>query len=70
MIVRLLPENVAVSCGSGTRDDQVAVLQVVPAEQVVVTGVVNVIPLFPPQSPESPVIADKFQFPAPAPVIS
>jgi len=64
------PLNVAVSCGSGTREDQVAVLHVVPAEQVVVTGVVKVIPEFPPQSPEFHEMTDKFQLPAPAPVMS
>lgn len=31
---------------------------------------VKVMPELPPQSPEPPVIADKFQLPAPAPVIS
>lgn len=70
MIVLPDPLKVAVSCGSGTREDQVAVLHVVPAEQSVVTGVVNVIPEFPPQSPEFPVIADRFQDPDPAPVMS
>jgi hypothetical protein len=61
--------NVAVSCGSGTRTDQVAVLQVVPAEQSVVTGEVNVIQELPPQSQLPQVIADKSQFQAPAQVI-
>lgn len=64
------PENVAVSCGSGTLTLQVAVDQVVPAEHVVVVGEVKVIPEFPPQSPESHVIADKSQEPAHAPVMS
>lgn len=32
--------------------------------------VVNVMPEFPPQSPDNPVIAERFQLPAPAPVIS
>lgn len=62
--------NVAVSCGSGTRDDHVAVDHVAPDCQSVVTGVVKVILLFPPQSPLFPVIADRFQLPAPAPFIS
>lgn len=62
--------NVAVSCGSGTRDDHVAVDHVAPDCQSVVTGVVNVMLLFPQQSPLFPVIADKFQLPAPAQFIS
>lgn len=70
VIVREEPLNVAVSCGNGTRDDHVAVDQIVPAEQSVVAGVVNVIPEFPPQSPELPVMADKSQLPTPAPVMS
>lgn len=70
VIVRLAPLNVAVSCGSGTREDHVAVDHVLHAEQSVVTGVVNVIPEFPPQSPELPEMAEIFQDPAPAPVIS
>ncbi len=47
-----------------------AVDQVAPLDQFVVTGVVNVILLFPPQSPESPVIAERFQEAEPAPSIS
>lgn len=60
----------AVSCGSGTRDDQVAVLQVVPAEQFVVAEVVKVIPEFPPQSPLHQLTQDRFHDPVPAPIIS
>lgn len=52
--------NVAVSCGSGTREDHVAVDHVAPLVQFVVTGVVKVMPEFPPQSPLFPVIADRF----------
>lgn len=70
VIVREEPLNVAVSCGSGTRDDHVAVDHVVPAEQSVVTGVVNVIPELPPQSQLFHVMADKSQLHAHAPVIS
>ncbi len=62
--------NVAVSCGSGTRDDHVAVDQVAPLTQFVVTGVVKVIPEFPPQSPLFPVIAERFHEAEPAPIIS
>lgn len=62
--------NVAVSCGSGTREDHVAVDHVAPDCQSVVTGVVKVIPLLPQQSPLFPVIAERFQLPAPAPFIS
>lgn len=62
--------NVAVSCGSGTRDDHVAVDHVAHDTQFVVTGVVNVIPEFPPQSPEFHVIAERFQLHAPVPVMS
>lgn len=62
--------NVAVSCGSGTREDHVAVDQVVPDCQLVVTGVVNVIPEFHPQSQLFHVIADRFQEPAHAHVMS
>ncbi len=62
--------NVAVSWASGTLTDQVAVDHVVPACQFVVTGEVNVIQVFPPQSPELPVIADRFHEPAHAPIIS
>jgi hypothetical protein len=52
--------NVAVSCGSGTRVDHVAVDHVAPDCQSVVTGVVNVIPVHPPQSPLFPVIPERF----------
>lgn len=62
--------NVAVSCGSGTREDHVAVDHVAPDCQSVVTGVVNVIPEFPPQSPLFPVMADRFHEAEPAPIIS
>lgn len=62
--------NVAVSCGSGTRDDQVAVDQVAPDCQSVVTDDVKVILLFPQQSHELPVIADRFHDAEPAPSIS
>jgi len=62
--------NVAVSCGSGTRDDHVAVDHVAPLVQFVVTGVVNVIQLLPPQSHVYPAAADIFQDAAPAPVMS
>lgn len=62
--------NVAVSCGSGTREDHVAVDHVAPDCQSVVTGVVNVIPLFPQQSPLFPVIAERFHDAEPAPSIS
>jgi hypothetical protein len=70
VIVRELQENFAISCGSGTRVDHVAVDQVVQSEQVVVTGVVNVISVLPPQSQLHQVIQDKFQLQAPAPLIS
>lgn len=62
--------NVAVSCGNGTRDDHVAVDHVAPDCQSVVTGVVKVILLFPPQSPLLPVIPDRFHEAEPAPSIS
>jgi len=42
----------------------------VPTCQYIVSAVVNVIPVFPPASPEPPVIPDKSQLPAPAPVMS
>jgi hypothetical protein len=61
------------SCGKGTRDVQFAIsVQKPPSavNQCWSAGVVNVIPELPPQSPELPVIADRFQLPAPAPVIS
>lgn len=64
------PLNVAVSCGSGTRMDHVPEVNAVPAEQSVVVGVVNVIPEFPPQSPDHPVILARFHDHAPAPTIS
>jgi len=70
VIVLELPENVALSCGSGTREDQVAVDQVVQALQVVVTGVVKVIQEFHQQSQLHQVIADKFQLQVQAQVIS
>lgn len=56
--------KVAVSWGSGTRLDHVAVDHVAPDTQFVVTGEVNVIPEFPPQSPEPPEIAERFTGPA------
>lgn len=62
--------NVAVSCGSGTRDDHVAVDHVAPDCQSVVTGVVKVIEVFPQQFPLFPVIAERFQEAEPAPSIS
>ena len=64
------PLNVAVSCGSGTRTDHVALDHMAPAEQSVVVGDVNVIPEFPQQSPDPHVIADRSHDPAPAPVMS
>lgn len=62
----------AVSCGRGTRVVHPWVLQVNEAVPVAVwvVAAVKVIPELPPQSPESPVIAARFQEPAPAPVMS
>lgn len=62
--------NVAVSCGNGTRDDHVAVDHVAPDCQFVVTGDVNVMLLFPQQSPLFPVIAERFHDHAPPPIMS
>lgn len=45
VIVRSDPLKVARSCGNGTLNDHVAVDQVVQAEQSVVTGESNVIPV-------------------------
>jgi len=52
--------------------NQLAVVEVDPVflNQYWFAGVVNVIPELPPQSPDPPVIADKFHDPAPAPVMS
>lgn len=60
------------SCGSGTLVVQALADQLPPEvpDQVWVAAVVNVMPEFPPASPEFPVIADKSQLAAPAPVIS
>lgn len=74
--------NIAVSCGSGTyqahhapfvaRNQLPAVDQLADAHdwKYWLIPVVNVIPEFPPQSHELPVMADRFQDPAPAPVTS
>lgn len=61
------------SCGNGTRDVQLAAVDQEPPDvfvQVCVVGVVKVIPLLPPQSQLPPEIADKFQEPAHAHIIS
>lgn len=62
----------AISCGSGMRDVQFAATPQLPPEvfiQCWVVDAVNVIPVFPPQSPEFPAIADRFHEPAPAAVM-
>lgn len=65
--------TVTVSCGSGFRVFHLAIVDqlklLVPFAETLV-GVVNVIPEFPPQSPERPVIAARFHEPAPAPTMS
>lgn len=75
VIVLQAPLNVAVSCGNGTRDVQVAVDHVVPAEQSWVDAAVNAAApnafiVFPPQSPVYPAAALMSQEAAPAPVMS
>ncbi len=77
--------NIFVSCGSGILPEPAEPPEAVahreelendpvevPAEgtQYWVTGVVNVHPVFPPQSPDLPETADMFPLPAPAFVIS
>lgn len=70
------PENAEAittsSCGNGTRLVQAFADQLPPLVplHVCVAPLVNVIPELPPQSPLNPVIADRFQLPAPAPTMS
>lgn len=60
------------SWGNGTLPDQPLADQLPPLvpDQVWVAAVVKVMPELPPASPELPVMAERFQLPAPAPVMS
>lgn len=62
-----------VSCGNGTRDVQLPIVQKLPLVarvQCCVVASVKTMPVFHPQSPLHPVIAERFQFAAPAALMS
>lgn len=72
LVVKAVAKDTS-SCGNGIRPDQFPGVNHEPPEvfvNVCVAGVVNVIHELPPQSPDNPVIAARFQEPAPAPTMS
>ena len=71
-VVKAQSKN-TLSCGSGILEVQLETVVQAPPEvlsQCWSAGVVKVIPVFPPQSPLPPVMADKFQFAEPVAVMS